>query len=92
MNNSIIINLTGISSKEMLHSILKEAFDLPDYYGANLDALHDVLTEQSEGWVIVFYSASVPETTMGKYMKNLRRMCAAAAVENEGLLRVVFEE
>jgi hypothetical protein len=29
---------------------------------------------------------------MGKYMQKLRRMCAAAAEENEGLLRVVFEE
>jgi len=87
-----VIDLKDIYSPDELHARIAQIIPVPDYYGANLDALHDVLTEQSEGWVIVFSSASVPETTMGKYMKNLRRMCAAAAEENEGLLRVVFEE
>ena len=87
-----VIDLKDIYSPDELHARIAQIIPVPDYYGANLDALHDVLSEQSEGWVIVFSSASVPETTMGKYMKNLRRMCAAAAEENEGLLRVVFEE
>lgn len=87
-----IIDLKDVYTADELHERIAQTIPVPEYYGANLDALHDVLTEQSEGWVIVFSSASVPETTMGKYMKNLRRMCAAAAVENEGLLRVVFEE
>ena len=87
-----IIDLKDVYTADELHERIAQSIPVPEYYGANLDALHDVLTEQSEGWVIVFSSASVPETTMGKYMKNLRRMCAAAAEENEGLLRVVFEE
>ena len=87
-----VIDLKDVYSTDELHKKIAEALPVPEYYGANLDALYDVLTEQSEGWVIVFSSASVPGTTMGKYMQKLRRMCAAAAKENEGLLRVVFEE
>ena len=88
----IVLDAKKMVRKKETHEYLQQMVDLPEYYGKNLDTLYDVLTEQSEGWVIVFSSASVPETTMGKYMKSLRRMCAAAAEENEGLLRVVFEE
>ena len=38
--------------------VLKKALDLPDYYGMNLDALYDVLTEFGSGWRIVFPAAS----------------------------------
>lgn len=87
-----VIDLKDVYLPDELHERIAQILPVPDYYGANLDALHDVLTEQSEGWVIVFSSASVPETTMEKYMQKLRRMCAAAAEENEGFLRIVFEQ
>ena len=87
-----VIDLKDVYSPDELHEKIAKTIPVPDYYGANLDALHDVLTEQSEGWIIIFSSASVPGTTMGKYMQKLRRMCAAAAEENEGLLEVVFED
>ena len=48
MNNAIFINLTGIVGKEALHALIKEAFNFPDYYGANLDALYDMLTTLEE--------------------------------------------
>ncbi len=41
----IIIDGDEIYNKEKLHRMMKEAFNLPDYYGKNLDALHDCLTE-----------------------------------------------
>ncbi|KMQ16263.1 barstar family protein [Bacillus mycoides] len=43
------IQLDGrkFTSKEMLHKILKDQLDLPDYYGENADALWDCLT----GWI-----------------------------------------
>ncbi|MBE7070514.1 MAG: hypothetical protein E7386_08440 [Ruminococcaceae bacterium] len=87
-----VIDLKDVYTPDELHERIAQIIPVPEYYGANLDALYDVLTEQSEGWIIIFSSASVPETTMGKYMRNLRRMCAAAAEENEGLLSVTFEE
>lgn len=35
-------------SREKTHAYLKETFGFPAYYGKNLDALHDCLTEMGE--------------------------------------------
>lgn len=39
------MQLDGNLIKERGHDYLMEALDLPDYYGKNLDALYDCLTE-----------------------------------------------
>lgn len=44
-NSLIHIILDGIMIREKSHEYLKEKLDLPDYYGKNLDALYDCLTE-----------------------------------------------
>ena len=40
---TIILDFTNCRYIGELHKILKEAFDFPDYYGENLDALWDCL-------------------------------------------------
>ncbi|MBO7719434.1 MAG: barstar family protein [Methanosphaera sp.] len=42
-----IIILDGKKIKKKSHSYLKKVFDFPDYYGKNLDALYDCLTDIS---------------------------------------------
>lgn len=39
------MQLDGKLIKQRSHDYLMEALDLPDYYGKNLDALYDCLTE-----------------------------------------------
>ena len=46
MDDQIIIDLADIRDCGSFHKKIKELLGLPDYYGANLDALHDVLTEK----------------------------------------------
>ena len=41
------IDCTGLG-KEDLHRVLAETLDFPEWYGNNLDALHDALTEIGE--------------------------------------------
>ena len=39
----ILLDFTGCNYISQIHKILKEGFDLPDYYGENWDALWDCL-------------------------------------------------
>ena len=36
------IDLSEVSSRSQFHDRIKESLPCPDYYGCNLDALHDV--------------------------------------------------
>lgn len=43
--NKVIVDCSGITDARQLHEALKEALRLPEWYGHNLDALYDCLTE-----------------------------------------------
>jgi ribonuclease inhibitor len=43
--NKVILDLTRPKSVDELHQYLAEKLDFPEYYGANLDALYDALTD-----------------------------------------------
>ena len=42
---TITIDCTPIETPAVLHELLAEKLQFPDYYGHNLDALYDCLTE-----------------------------------------------
>lgn len=44
----IQIDLSDVRSKEAFHDRMQEELDCPPYYGRNLDALYDVLTDYCE--------------------------------------------
>ena len=44
----VIIDGRKMTDKVTLHNYLKEQCKFPDYYGNNLDALYDVLTDREE--------------------------------------------
>ena len=44
----IILDATMLRERLPAHDYLKEVLALPDYYGKNLDALYDCLTELDE--------------------------------------------
>ena len=45
--DTVIIDISELETPADLHEIIKLKLDLPEYYGRNLDALHDVLTSVS---------------------------------------------
>jgi len=45
--NPYIVDFSKVQYYREIHNVLKEAFDFPDYYGKNLDALWDCLTDMS---------------------------------------------
>lgn len=44
----IIIDCTGLGNPRELHAVLAEKLGFPEWYGHNLDALHDLLTSITE--------------------------------------------
>lgn len=87
----IILDLTPFSEKISLHSYLKEAFDFPFYYGANLDALHDELSSEVAPMRITVRYPAVPQGQMETYLPRLLRVFRDTALENYHL-EFVFEQ
>ena len=71
------IDIRNINTKKELHEILREVLPLPDYYGNNLDALYDVLTETSDEMEIEFIwddNRTDLSEEVEKTIKGLRRL------------------
>ena len=96
MEQVFYIDLKDVTTKKALHEAIARELPLPDYYGHNLDALYDVLTEQGEGWNIIFYNTTAlgkepSESTtedageMSKYFTRLKKMCKQAVSECDNL-------
>lgn len=85
------IDLSGVTGREELHGRLREALPLPAWYGNNLDALHDVLTESGGTWELVFRNADRADESAAAYLSTLRRVCEDAASQTPGLT-VAWEE
>lgn len=79
------IDLTGVSDKESLHERLRASLDLPDWYGGNLDAFYDILTEEGNFWDLVFVSCADPFREMPDYMVRFIQTLADAGDEMPGL-------
>lgn len=87
--DAIVLNFEGVSDKEEFYAIIQDAIEVPDYFGNNLDALYDVLTEDFEEKTIVVKGIEQSSDGMRDYMKRFRRLCDDVAEENEAI-RFVF--
>jgi ribonuclease inhibitor len=86
------IDIRDVRTRDELHSKVAEVLPLPEYYGRNLDALFDVLTESSEERVIEFITEPSVEEALGKYYRALTAMCRAAEEDNPNLEVIFLDE
>ena len=77
IENSNEVVLFGREMKECPHQYIKEKLDFPDYYGENLDALFDCLTELSGKIIIIKDSSELDEEMIATFKE--------ASVENPDL-------
>lgn len=70
---TIKLDISNISTVRALHIYLAYQLDLPAHYGRNLDALHDVLGEESEDMHLMLVGEPASEE-MAAYLPRLVRV------------------
>ncbi len=81
----VLLDGRMMTSREAMHGLLKTALALPAYYGNNLDALHDCLTDiGSPTHIIVSYEEAVREN-LGSYGDVFLHMLLEVAEENSNI-------
>lgn len=76
----VILDAGKMENREDTFAYLKEQFQLPEYFGNNLDALYDCLTELTDTVVVIEH-----EDQAGAWYKKVERVLADACRENPGL-------
>lgn len=79
----LIVDGKLMQSKEALYVHLNRVFSFPSYFGNNLDALWDVLTENEEPTQINFVNTDLTRKYLGNYGENLIRLFESLAVKNK---------
>ena len=76
----VILDGNILADAAQVHNYLKEMLEFPEYYGKNLDALHDCLTDLED----VEITITSPEED-GAIFQRILRVFKAADRENETL-------
>lgn len=86
----ITIDCAVIDSRAAFHQAFAEAFSFPEWYGNNLDALYDCLTDISEETGLYLLHWDTLESILGNYALGAKKAALHAASENQKL-NIVFE-
>ena len=86
----ITIDCRGFIPRSELHKAFADALSFPDYYGNNLDALHDCLTDISEETRLRLVNWADAEEKLGSYARSTKRAILEATIENKKLA-VIFD-
>jgi ribonuclease inhibitor len=81
----ITMDCRGCVPRSNLHRVFADALAFPDYYGNNLNALYDCLTEIGEDTQIQLLYWQAVEEKLGHYAQNARRAMEDAAEKNPHL-------
>ena len=80
----VILDFTAAESNEEVQDLIQNEMDLPEYYGRNLDALYDCLTEIHEDTAIGFYQ-TMDGSPVSAYLNRVRQVFEDAEEENSHL-------
>ncbi len=88
---TVLLDGKTIRSREEFHAAVKTALCLPAYYGNNLDALMDCLTEIGAPTTLRVVNFGDLEDNLGSYAAGIRRVLTQAA-QNNLVLTVEIDE
>ena len=79
---NVIVDGALILNREMLHDTLATGLCLPPWYGRNLDALYDCLTDVREETVVILRDRTALEEHLGGYGCSFLRLLEEVSREN----------
>ncbi len=82
---TVVIDGRDMPDRITAHAYLAGKLDFPTYYGKNLDALHDCLTDISEPTQIVLYNFSEDSFSNNLYLPSIIRVLKTSATENNNI-------
>lgn len=85
--NTVRIDLDGIKTKAEFYDLIEEKLSTPDYFGRNLDALHDILSGMSV--TLEVSSLGSLGKNLGGYAAIFRDMLLQTAQESAGFSVVI---
>lgn len=80
----MVVELNGLemTDRQRTHEYLAEQLQFPDYYGKNLDALYDLLTERKESLEVRFFHSQEMKAQLGAYGSALLQTMQEAENDN----------
>lgn len=75
---TVVLDGGVITCMEDVHTAFADALELPDYYGRNLDALYDCLTDLAEPAEVQLCDLDGLEAALGKRFDSLLLVLADA--------------
>lgn len=88
----VIIDGTKVFHTCEIHELLARELSFPEYYGANLDALFDCLTDPMEDTEIVIQNAEALKDSLVSHYGRLMKVLTRAAEESGHLTVTVLPE
>lgn len=85
----IVLDADRLLNKGDMGEYMSEVFPFPEYFGKNLDALHDLLSEVEEDTDIILTKDNVRQICASRYAYKVLRVMSDAAEENPHL-RILF--
>ena len=79
-----IVDFSGVTDIESFHACLKKSLPLPEWYGGNLDALFDSLTDLDEA-CIYFRNCVQAAESIADYYDSFLNVISDAQMEAPGL-------
>jgi ribonuclease inhibitor len=85
------IDISNVKTQKEFHEAVSHVLPCPEYYGKNLDALHDVLTDNVQKGRIFFDGCTNFRELFPGYYKSLVKMSEDITQDNP-LIEIIFTD
>ena len=85
MEKIIELEADYLNDKETMSSYMAELFSFPSYFGRNLDAVYDLLSEVSEDTIFTIDLEALQEIVSNEYAYRFLKMLVDACKNNPHL-------